>query len=369
VSDLVEGLVSNLVNLIQRVFINLEPAANSYYSLAAPVVFAGDFEISADFVTTSTSTENIFMGKALFLKFRTNAGVVEALIGNGSAFVVDMTGDTQVYNDGKLHTAKLKKVGNLYTIHVDNVLRQSVTDADAINLTIDNIGEAGGDYFNGIISNVKLTDLATPANSQEYALNQLAGNYELPVNNVLGGDVVVNGDFEDGLTDWEVTTAGQTVEVVAGRLHIVTDGTGAGVQQETLPAGVPVMLEFDYEAVSGSLKVQIGSESFVADTTGHYIFYGVPANNNLFAYRNSGAAEGFFDNISVKQVTNTLTYQNIAETQDVRDTYTLSADGTEWVGALRTIQIAQPPTPLFNSSGIMTCDGTLSCAEIIPCGA
>ena len=36
----------------------------------------------------------------------------------------------------------------------------------------------------------------------------------------------------------------------------------------------------------------------------------------------------------------TLTYNNIATTQDVRDTYTLSSDGTQWVGALQTIDIA-----------------------------
>jgi hypothetical protein len=36
----------------------------------------------------------------------------------------------------------------------------------------------------------------------------------------------------------------------------------------------------------------------------------------------------------------TLTYVNIAETDDVRNTYLLSGDGTQWVSDLRTIEIA-----------------------------
>jgi hypothetical protein len=207
-------LTSSLVGLIQRVFINLESTANAYYSLASPVVFAGDFEISVDIVTTSSSVQ-IIAGRS----DSTNdyiaiidANTIRYNIGGNSVNAnVSVT-------DGLLHAIKVTSTSGVIKIYVDNVEVKSQSAAGTLQL--DFIGRyQSGLYFDGIISNAKLTDIATPANSLEYALNQLTGTTETS-----------NG--------------------------------------------------------------------------------------------------------------NTLTYNNIATTQDVRDTFELSADGTEWVGALRTIEVA-----------------------------
>jgi hypothetical protein len=39
------------------------------------------------------------------------------------------------------------------------------------------------------------------------------------------------------------------------------------------------------------------------------------------------------------------------------------------ISVKEVLDVPIPPSALFNSSGVMTCSGTLSCTEIIPCGA
>ena len=135
-----------------------------------------------------------------------------------------------------------------------------------------------------------------------YDTVQAEQDIEYAVGTTFDSDIVVNGDFANGLADWEVTEGGQTVEVVDGRLHVITDGTSCGVKQTNGLPNVPVEITVDYTHVSGSLKIQVGSKSFVLNATGRYVFAHIAINSNIYCYRNSGAGEGYFDNFSIREI-------------------------------------------------------------------
>ena len=116
-----------------------------------------------------------------------------------------------------------------------------------------------------------------------------------------GAELVTNGDFATDLSGWTITDpVGVTVEWTANGVRILTDGTGGGANQAVLVIGKSYYLEFDYTAVSGSLKLDsiIGT----LDTTKKYTLEFIATQTHLTFYRRSGAAEGIIDNVSVKEV-------------------------------------------------------------------
>lgn len=120
----------------------------------------------------------------------------------------------------------------------------------------------------------------------------------------LGQELVVNGGFDSDLSGWSVTEpVGQVVEWDNGRLHIITDGTGCGVTQLVTPYESVRSFSLNYTHVAGSLKLQVGSVTYALNETKAYSFEVLPsANSSVFLYRNTGIAEGYFDNVSAKEV-------------------------------------------------------------------
>jgi hypothetical protein len=83
------------------------------------------------------------------------------------------------YNDGVLHTVKIARVGTTVSISADDVPLLTATNTDPFK--VDRAGNWANNsfYFNGVESNLRLTDVATPANNLEFALNQLTANTEI----------------------------------------------------------------------------------------------------------------------------------------------------------------------------------------------
>ena len=176
-------LFSSLSGIITKVFINLEAAANAYYSLSAPVVFAGDFEIVVDIVTTTSGYEQHIVDSSADLLCKVtigSTGLVKFLVGDGSSWAVNIQGTTNL-GDGILPTIKCSKVGAVYKIIVNGAEEATTTTANAVTPSIAQIGRrsnASG-YFNGILSSLKLTDLTTPTNSVSFGLDNLVSNTEI----------------------------------------------------------------------------------------------------------------------------------------------------------------------------------------------
>ena len=80
--------------------------------------------------------------------------------------------------DGLLHHFKITSVGTAITVLLDNVPIATGTASGLV--PIDNIGtySSGLLFFEGILSDVKLTDITTPANSLAFGLDNLTGDTE-----------------------------------------------------------------------------------------------------------------------------------------------------------------------------------------------
>jgi hypothetical protein len=327
---LMSDLTSSLVGLIQRVFINLESTANAYYSLASPVVFAGDFEISADIVTGTSSGNDIIAGSS--------AGANSYILVNGGTGTVEVriAGDNIIgaitVTDQKLHSVYVTLDAGLATLYIDNVPDGTVSGVSG-SVTLDNFGaNSFGNYFDGIISNVKLTDLDTPANSLEYALNQLTGTTEtsngntLAYNNIattqdvrdtfelvdgdwIGSELVVNGGF-DSATGWTInfdTVIENGYAQIISPTGDLASFFGNGL---ALTDGFNYIISLDYINLSGGSIVLCDGEnslnvnnSPVYSTTGFKknLFLASGGITGLGFKRLSGATDSRIDNVSAKR--------------------------------------------------------------------
>ena len=144
-----------------RNFIDLDPIANAYYEMAAPITFAGDFEVEVEFSTTSET------GCLISGTFATNNsfniiirnGLMRAFIYVGST-VSDNLLPTDYISDGKLNTVKVTYNGTTASIFVNGVLADSTTWSANGAQDVKFFGSRAGsyDYFDGIIANAKFTD-------------------------------------------------------------------------------------------------------------------------------------------------------------------------------------------------------------------
>ena len=192
---------ADVQSLLGRVLINLESTAGAYYELSEAFAPTGDFEVEFDFSATNADGIQIILGKATsgseaFILYNGN----DSSFGPEGSISVRLPSvrnivSTILINDSKLHTVRLLKTGDSAKLYIDGVFDGSVSGL-AANVGFGFIGKNSfGNNFNGIISNVKLTDLSTPANSLTFGLNELTQNFELAEQNVFGAEEVVNGDF------------------------------------------------------------------------------------------------------------------------------------------------------------------------------
>jgi hypothetical protein len=182
--------------------------------------------------------------------------------------------------------------------------------------------------FNGILSNVKLTDLTTPTNSLEFKLNELTQEYELPVNNVYGSEAWTNPpsamqgqwtDEGDGVYAKNVAIYGYVGE------HYTTTTT---VSPNTSYEVTVTVNETNDQPVSMRTRSTAGDVGFGSIGEGTHTVV-VTTGDLGGIWFGSTAFQGTISNISIKEVTNAINYVQIAP--DVRDTYKL-VDG-KWLGS------------------------------------
>ena len=160
-----------------------------------------------------------------------------------------------------------------------------------------------------------------------YTEANAASEIEYSQENVFGSEEVVNGDFDTD-SDWTLFS-GCTIS--NGAVNCVSS---TSIIQQTLNTVVGNTYEctLSYtKAIGIRLRVENGSnyyDSVNMEESGVLKILFVAGSQFRLAAGGS-AFTGSIDNVSVKEITNAVTYQNIA--QDVRDTYTLIDD--TWVGS------------------------------------
>ena len=119
----------------------------------------------------------------------------------------------------------------------------------------------------------------------------------------LSGELVTNGDFSNGSTDWDLGTGWSVLDGKA-----VADGTtNNAISQTTISSAVGKSYKIDFtiaDYVTGNIRIYFGGvfTSFVSDN-GNYSFQVEATAVDALATSASGLFNGSIDNISVKEVT------------------------------------------------------------------
>ena len=221
VSGLVSGLVSKLT-AITRTFINLDPIANAYYEVAAPITFAGDFEIEVDFSWNdfTTNSEDCLIssstGTSMIVVKGTNNTTPNVVLIRGES-----VSDVVLYNgltgDNKLQKLKVQYNAPNLTIIINGL--STTQTRSSFPVTFDQIGVRGNNliyFFDGIIANAKFTD---KSGASDVVTTFRLDNSPAAANYIYGGELVANNTFPDN--------ANARQYLVSSKGWIITDGGAA----------------------------------------------------------------------------------------------------------------------------------------------
>ena len=126
---------------------------------------------------------------------------------------------------------------------------------------------------------------------------------------VLGSELVTNGDFSNGTTGWATAVAGTTASVTAGRVYVSGISSTARLQQSvTLTVGKTYLLRCSIYQGATPNGTQCIMDNVQGGTTGGV--YGeslqvvfVCTVSALQVWLRVNAGDGYFDNVSLKEIT------------------------------------------------------------------
>lgn len=310
---------------ISRVFVTFDPVLQTHMTLQNPKTFAGNFEFEFDISTTESVNTIAVLGSASSDDVSVlSTGVMRIADGVGT-----VTFSTPI-NDGLLHTCKLSRLSGVVELFIDGI--SDGTGVLASSMDVDSIGEdaTGTNFFNGVIANVRLTDLSTPSNSESWKIERPTGTdteQSSSGNNLLtyvnagpstrevftkvgddwiGVERIVNGGFDTD-TGW-TKVAGATI---SGGVANLSNELSSIVQQfADLATGISYQVKWDI--VTPSIGTGVvwsatgcwGSKPFNPNILGqnNEIFIcsddSLPVRIITSATNNSVS----FDNVSVKRI-------------------------------------------------------------------
>ncbi|OUR62069.1 hypothetical protein A9Q74_06365 [Colwellia sp. 39_35_sub15_T18] len=258
---------SKLSTAITKTLISLDSVLKSYYRLAKPIVFTGEFEQSIDFVMPTDSAAHIILGGLQDSDFRIvvfgtthalHAGRVEFVhngifSGTSGAITQEMGGKylTMAITRDSLNTGRISINDNI--LHtVINVTHDIVVAKIGANSNL-------GSFFNGILSTPKFTDLsgAGPVITT-FNLDNTTGNIEYSQENTFGDELWVYG-----------TTIADATAAKFSPINGVSTGA-------PLTVGNSYKVMCTWEKLTGAIKFNVGNDNYstgsVTNNTGSFEF-------------------------------------------------------------------------------------------------
>ena len=314
-----------------RYFTTLDGTAD-YYTIPT-VTLTGDFEIEFDFSLTDLTGNQCLIsdgvvGDAVWVRIDATNGGIDFKYG-GTVY----TNDGQFTADSKLHTFKIEKVSTTITIYYDGVVVNTQTSGGfSVDFITAFLGSRGGvtkNFFNGVISDVKITDgtdliryykidedlsaTSTIIDSGSDGSNGTAVSitsselFTLEGADWIGAELVTNGNFATD-TDW---TKGTGVTISGGKAHFATS-TGAGLYLpnpiDTFLSGLTYKISLEVSSyVSGTANLEImnqAEDDFVI-TSNNGTKTGIKTVQTASVYRPLFRTTSWIadiDNVSVKRI-------------------------------------------------------------------
>lgn len=305
-----------------RYFSTFDPVLNSYGELDTEFTPSGDFEYEVDVSTVDTVTalQCVMSGTANgnneIACFVQSDGNVRAFAYVGTTLQTAIVSSGLSVNDGQLHTIELTYTGTTAELFVDGASEGSATWALDGNQDIKFAGSRTGStqYFNGIIANVKLTDLATSSNSRIFPVG-LSGGASVENSTINSGSITYYNlptanqerfTFDEpnqrwiGEELWDNDTA-----VASGDWTYAGDGVfdinGSAGTLLKMPDNFDFVTESIFTWAKTSGEIRLGNVGFfVTSGSGDYAITGIDSSSYGFK-RSSGTVIGSLSSISVKR--------------------------------------------------------------------
>lgn len=198
------------------------------------------------------------------------------------------------------------------------VFQTSVTQDDKsykVTYTIHSISLTSGNsvkYYNGA-AYVVLPEQGVGTHTFYYTrqgtLDNWIFNLATPVTSATDFVTISSISVKEVGQDWTIQQPdGQLVTFPNSTLSIVYDSTetqaSTGVYQDILTIGKYYKIEIDVASITGDLKLQVGSDSQVINTTGTSYFYTKSDSARIYIVRaqNGDSVSGVVNSISIKQL-------------------------------------------------------------------
>ncbi len=337
--------LSGIADAITKVFIDLSPTSNGFYSLGTDSVLTTAYKLGISAVLPTASTTYALFGKASdannYLKILSSGYL--SLDVDGTV----VTSTVLATKDSEYREYSVTLSGNDFIFKENTTTISTVTNATAAakTLTLNLIGKSNaGEFYLGIVADPVMGSL-------EFNLDQLTANFEFPVGNVVGSEEVSNNTF-DNTTGWYSPRSASTISAASNKLRSSATSTGTFGSAIALTGLVIGKLYFFKGAATSSnsnafIRLRITQDSglntsdsgdfeslargnvsveapFLATATTMYM-------GTIITGHNAGDYVDIDSGVSIKSVTNVITYQNIGTGTDVRDTYTLIDD--DYIGS------------------------------------
>ena len=123
---------------------------------------------------------------------------------------------------------------------------------------------------------------------------------------ILSSDLVQNGDFSNGSTDWSFTSGAFLTDIGARLTHTPTAGVLTSDGYSPLVVGNNYKMTYEItQSISGGIKLNSAVDRTMVSTVGvHTKYFEADAVSIGFARTDNTANDVTIDNISVKEVTN-----------------------------------------------------------------
>ena len=201
------------VNL-SRYFVTLDPVLNSYYELAAPITFAGDFEVEFTVYNNTTNNEQYLCfselgGTLNYIRLDYLNNSIDTTI--GGAFT---SGDgLSVFVVGKFNVIKVTRSNSIIKTFLNGVLTRTTLNQNTGEILFNTLGVRHTNYFNGIIANAKFTD---KSGASDVVTTFKLDNSPAAENYTYSTELLDNNTFPDN--------ANARQYLVATKGWIITDG-------------------------------------------------------------------------------------------------------------------------------------------------
>jgi len=241
-----------------------------------------------------------------------SASSITVKIANVSTDYVELTHGGNIALNKWSRVVVTRGSDNIIRFGINGTLYSPSNVARAGNFNFNRLGVKDGLEMNGALADVQVYDKAWNYTDVKY-------DWENPDKDVfdrvgeaqvLGGELVDNRDYSNGLTDWSPQIpSGQVVEVVNNQLHVKYDSSATqsstGVYQTFITPHRLYEIKVDVESVVGTMRVQFGSQVRDITEAGVHTFVITPVSETLYLIRGSNASscEFFVNSISVKEVT------------------------------------------------------------------